>query len=151
MASRMRPPSRKLPKPDISVSSLPHQLESVMRKSNRDARLSQVAADYERFAGLIWDFREKHGWKYAKGEYKIPPGYFRSTVRQYGDRKVSRDVYDAIRFLSSQEAIEAIRQRGRMRQPKKPLDRRRAKKISSEMNAALRWALGRKLAANPRA
>jgi hypothetical protein len=93
---------------------------------------------------MLWGFRKSHGWRVTGNEWTPPRNYYLSTVPRYRrNHRVSRPVFRAIRILSSPDGIDAIRQRGRMRQPQDRLNKRSMQRLSAEMNAAIRWVLAR--------
>ncbi|MBN2517547.1 MAG: hypothetical protein JXB14_01755 [Candidatus Altiarchaeota archaeon] len=134
--------TKKFARPNRNPNSVLSDLRGIMSKRSKRDRLVAVARSHEALSGLVWDFRQKHGWDYRNGGHVVPPTYFNSTVSEYKKNTVDREVFNAIRFLSTPQAIEAIRQRGRMRQPKKTLDKKSKEKLSKEMDAVLRWVFG---------
>jgi len=103
------------------------------------SRLSTIYMNYNSLRRMIWNFRSAHGWKFRKDGTIAPKGYFGSVLRSYQKLKVNQEQFEVVRFLSSRLAIDAIRQRGRMRQKPGEINKREIKKLQDEMNALLRW------------
>jgi len=141
-------PRRSKQKKDIpswlTAESVSLDLRRIMSHPDKDIRLTNVASNWNGLGKLIWAFREAHGWEYTNGKHVVPRRYFSHTVPKYSKNRVSKDNFSAIRFVSTPKAIDAIRQRGRLRQPQTILDKKTVSKLSKEMNSALRWILTKK-------
>ncbi|MBN2067298.1 MAG: hypothetical protein JW744_02425 [Candidatus Diapherotrites archaeon] len=109
----------------------------------RERKIFELTRRQEDLRRLIWGFRKANGWKDNRTRYSVPEGYWGRTLNSYLKIGVTGRDLKIINFLSSPEAIHAIRQRGRMRQAASVLGKRELKRLQKEMNAALRWVFAK--------
>ena len=113
-------------------------LREAYSKGSRAEKISRAAKNYNSIRQLVWKFREANGWKYRNEKHIVPKNYYNGTLGRLVKIRVSQRDQRIIDFLSSEKAIEAVRQRGRMRQKPTGISGREITRLKKEMQAILK-------------